>query len=338
MTESERQVEQVRRYLRLWNESLGAVEKHVLPLYAEAGQKSMEDWRQVRRCLADGTPSEVVDSTPRLLERVLHNYAMAARQTQREELDAVKVIVSAMAEATGTTRTRTAQYGDSFREASEALTAIAEIDDPNVLRAELRQSAERLRESVAAMARESEEAMRKMEAELAGFQEKLAEAEAAASTDALTGLANRRELERQLDVRVRRMKPFSVMLFDLNEFKSINDRFGHDAGDQVLRAFGRALNELVRPGDVVARWGGDEFFVIFDCGIEDALRRSREISKQVSRRYEIQWNGKRVGLPVHACSGVVEYELGEPAAEVVRRADRAMYAAKAACKPAAPPE
>jgi diguanylate cyclase len=314
------------------------VEKHVLPLYAEAGQKSMEDWRQVRRCLADGTPSEVVDSTPRLLERVLHNYAMAARQTQREELDAVKVIVTAMAEATGTTRTRTAHYGDSFREASEALTAIAEIDDPNVLRAELRQSAERLRESVAAMARESEEAMRKMEAELAGFQEKLAEAEAAASTDALTGLANRRELERQLDVRVRRMKPFSVMLFDLNEFKSINDRFGHDAGDQVLRAFGRALNELVRPGDVVARWGGDEFFVIFDCGIEDALRRSREISKQVSRRYEIQWNGKRVGLPVHACSGVVEYEMGEPAAEVVRRADRAMYAAKAACKPAAPPE
>jgi diguanylate cyclase (GGDEF)-like protein len=337
VTESERQAEHIRRCLRLWNESLGAVEKHVLPLHPEAGQKSIEDWRQVRRCLADGTPTEVIDSTPRLLERVLHNYAMEARQSQREELDAVKVIVAAMAEATGATRVRTAHYSESFRDTSEALAALAELEDPNRLRAELRKSAERLRESVAAMAKENEEAIRNLEQELAGFQEKLAEAEAAASTDALTGLANRRELERQLDLRVRRMKPFSVMLFDLNGFKSINDRFGHDAGDQILRAFGRALNDQVRPGDVVARWGGDEFFVIFDCGIEDALRRSKEISKQVSRRYEIQWNGKRLGLPVHACSGVVEYELGEAATEVVRRADRAMYAAKAAMKPAAPP-
>jgi diguanylate cyclase len=79
---------------------------------------------------------------------------------------------------------------------------------------------------------------------------------------------------------------------------------------------------------VVARWGGDEFFVILDCVMKDALRRSQQISEKLARRYEMVWNGKKTPIGLRASSGVVEYCCGETAEELFRRADQAMYAVK----------
>jgi len=104
---------------------------------------------------------------------------------------------------------------------------------------------------------------------------------------------------------------------------------GHsDCGDQVLKLFAHILNEQVRPGDVVARWGGDEFFVLFDCELKDALKRAQQIASRLSTRYEFYVDGKSVTLPLRASAGVVEYRTGESAADLFRRADQAMYAAK----------
>ena len=327
-----RALEQARRLsakcLELGRGSLRAVEEHVFPLFPEAARKAQEDWRQVYACIREEAPEDVLESTPRMVARILHNYALESRRMQREELESVKSILGVMAEAVGATRLQTNTYSESMAEVSESLGRMAETESLEELRRQLTKEAAQVRESVGKMVRESEACLLAMETDLAHFRTKLAEAEAAAATDALTGLANRRELERQMEMRIQRMTPFCALLVDLDDFKSINDRFGHECGDQALRMFASVLNEQVRPGDVVARWGGDEFFVIFDCAMKDALRRSQQISLQLSRRYSLNWKGKSISISLQASSGVVEYCYGETASALFRRADEAMYAVK----------
>jgi diguanylate cyclase len=319
----------LRKCLSFWQQSLLAVEEHVFPLFPGAAKKTEEDWHQVHACLGDNVPEAVLDSTPRLVERVLHNYALESRRTQREELDGVKAVLAVMAAAAESARTRSDSQSGDLAGVCDSLGQLAHLDNLDQLRQQLSHEAAHLRESVSRMVKENQEALAAMEADLTQFRTRLAAAETAAATDALTGLANRRELERQLENRIQSITPFCALLFDLDHFKSINDRFGHECGDQVLRQFADVLNEQVRPGDVIARWGGDEFFVVFDCTLKDALRRCQQISEKLSRRYEIHWQGKSILLPVRSSSGVVEYCRGETATELFRRADAAMYAAKA---------
>lgn len=336
ITELDQQTRFRRKCLALWRGSLRAVEIYSFPLFPESARRVEEDWQQVHKCLEEDAPDEVLESTPRLVERVLHNYAQAARKTQREHLSAVKEILEAMSNAAQSVRGRTDCYSAVLVGVSETLARLVDLDDAEELRQELGRESATLRESLAVLVREGETAMSSMEADLAQFRERLAEAESAACTDALTGLSSRRELERQMDRRVRQRRQFCAIMLDVDEFKSINDRFGHDCGDQVLRSIANLLSDLVRPGDVVARWGGDEYFILLDCGMKDAMRRTEQISVKLARRYEIKWNGMKLELPVRTSAGVVECAYGESATELFRRADEAMYAAKrgARAKPA----
>lgn len=328
----ERELEQGRRFVReclkLWQDSLRAVSEQVFPLFPEAARKVEEDWQQVHCCVRVDAPEEVLNSTPRLVERVLHNYALESRRAQREDLESVKSILAVMAEAVGSTRMRTLNYSQSMEGVCDNLEQLGQTDSVEELRRRLKQEALRVRAGLTRMVQESEASLLSMETDLRNFRTRLAAAEEAASTDPLTGVGNRRELERQLATRIKAKTPFCALLFDLDDFKSINDRFGHACGDQALRQFADVLHEQIRPGDVVARWGGDEFFVIFDCPIKDALRRSQEISALLTRRYKLDWNGKSILTTISASSGVVEYCAGETAASLFGRADEAMYLVK----------
>jgi diguanylate cyclase (GGDEF)-like protein len=89
-------------------------------------------------------------------------------------------------------------------------------------------------------------------------------------TDRLTGIANREAIVRRIEDRILRHRrqgddrPFAVLFVDLNKFKQVNDRFGHDVGDRVLTEIGQRLTTSVREGDLAARFGGDEFIVLLD--------------------------------------------------------------------------
>ena len=162
-----------------------------------------------------------------------------------------------------------------------------------------------------------------------GYEEEL---KRLASFDALTGLPNRRLLADRLKQAIahasRTGECFSVCMLDLDRFKPVNDRYGHEAGDEVLRVIAQRLGNTLRTEDTVARLGGDEFVLVIREGGHDGAILER-ILESVSQPIPL----RRAGAIVHvdASVGVVTFSEGRPCEgdQLLREADQAVYRAKA---------
>ena len=144
--------------------------------------------------------------------------------------------------------------------------------------------------------------------------------------DPLTGVLNRRGFEQQGAAAIRNSDVGAVLYLDLNQFKSINDRFGHQAGDALLKAFGHRLGFCLRPEDVLGRLGGDEFAIVLpSVGIEDVKHIAQRLVQTASEAYIIQ--GQEI-----KCTASVGISLmpqhGEELWHLLSVADQAMYDAK----------
>jgi diguanylate cyclase (GGDEF)-like protein/PAS domain S-box-containing protein len=158
----------------------------------------------------------------------------------------------------------------------------------------------------------------------------LAELKLAASRDALTGLANRGELEVQMsklviDYARDQNRPFSVIFADADHFKNINDTHGHSVGDQVLIDLSRLLEQETYSGELVGRYGGEEFVILCpDTKLDEAIRRAERIRHSI----ELSQVGGVANLRVTASFGASQVEPGDTIEKVLRRADLALYQAK----------
>lgn len=164
----------------------------------------------------------------------------------------------------------------------------------------------------------------------------LAELAARATTDALTGVNNRRAGSEALIAEIERarryQRPLAIALFDLDDFKKINDDFGHEVGDNVLRAFARVLESTARSTDVVARWGGEEFLAIVHEADLDAARvfaeRVRGGLTEANPLAEALEDRPAAVRPVTCSAGIAVLAPEDDADTIVRRADAALYQAK----------
>ena len=144
--------------------------------------------------------------------------------------------------------------------------------------------------------------------------------------DPLTGLFNRRYIEQRLEDEIKRSqrhgRTLSVILFDLDEFKQVNDTYGHGAGDSLLKAFADRLSKATRGSDASARYGGDEFLVVLPgCkpeNVQHVLKRLEGIHVEIEGH----------NLPVALSAGWAELLPGESTKELLARADAALYANK----------
>ncbi len=158
------------------------------------------------------------------------------------------------------------------------------------------------------------------------LQARAEELERLATFDSLTGLSNRRVAEERLAAEAsrsaRHSQPLTVIAFDLDRFKEINDTYGHAAGDQVLKEFSRRLESAVRKSDIAARMGGDEFLILLpEC---DTSRVQLLLDRL--RNMQITYAGTRI--PICFSAGWVGYENGETPEHFLERADRTLYAEK----------
>jgi len=147
-----------------------------------------------------------------------------------------------------------------------------------------------------------------------------------ATVDALTGLYNRRFAEDRLKAEINRSRryghPLTVVAIDLNDFKPVNDKYGHAAGDQVLKEFAERLVAAIRVSDLAVRMGGDEFLVILpECPVS-------QVQTMLARLVPMEVNFQGQKIPVTFAAGWVGYEHGETPEQFVERADQTLYADK----------
>ncbi len=172
----------------------------------------------------------------------------------------------------------------------------------------------------------------------------LSRLQAESMIDELTGLYNRRGMEASLSRERARFRrgdgKFSVLYIDLDNFKQINDRFGHDVGDRAIRAAARVFSTMLRATDTATRCGGDEFvLVLSDIGHEEATAVAERISATIGRTEITANSGEAINLG--GSIGVSSTDEGDGADNILGRADKAMYTAKrqrrSAGQPAAQP-
>jgi diguanylate cyclase len=170
-----------------------------------------------------------------------------------------------------------------------------------------------------------------LEQRLSQTRKKLNETEAENSIDPLTQVYNRRHLDQQLEWSIRSAKngrSFALAMLDIDDFKLINDKHGHQVGDRVLCSLARTIRSMVRSRDLLARYGGEEFALLLQgVSVEKAAERCQKFIETI-RSADFRCNGSAPPLKVSLSCGLTDYVQGDSASDVIQRADQALYQAK----------
>jgi diguanylate cyclase len=176
------------------------------------------------------------------------------------------------------------------------------------------------------------ERIQQLENETAALERSLLREQRMAMLDALTGIANRLGYDERIEQEFKRWRrfrqPLSIIAWDLDRFKTINDSYGHRAGDRVLRAFAKLLREKVRETDFVARYGGEEFIMLLIGTPTEAARGVAALIREEIDRLGFHFRGTPV--KVTASCGITEIRVDDTPETLFDRADRALYRAKEA--------
>jgi diguanylate cyclase (GGDEF)-like protein len=295
--------------------------------YNEAGEPDLaESLESHRRQLAEVTDDDtLVEVAEGCLEAARAAVARACRRQteQRAELtrfvELVRDTVNVLGSDGHDPSTEINKAADRFNE-------LLEIEDVGQLRVRLAEEVTGLRQLAEERQRQWRDATGVFMARVAVLEAQLAGVREEAALDPLTKIGNRRHFESSLSDQLRKPKrQFVVALFDVDDFKRINDAHGHAMGDRVLQETARALKTSMRPGDLLARIGGDEFAAIA-TGL--TLRQSETRMEAALASITAHLRHVEGLIPVSLSCGVAECSAGDTAQSLLGRADQALYDAK----------
>ncbi len=279
-----------------------------------------------RRLGIDASP-DLLKHTQQQVEIRLQEWGERTSEHLKSKADEVKELLIALAKTAESVGDRNTGYTQQFRSLTSRLENIADLDDLTEIRTSLVKGVQELKSSVDQMKRDSEQLVAQLQAEVTTYETRLREVEHLVLKDELTGVANRRSVEERMYWNIANEHTFCVVVLDLNRFKQVNDKYGHLAGDDLLRQFATELHSNSRSGDLVGRWGGDEFVLLLSCDAAGANFHVERIKEWVFGKYVLQ-NGtgnKILNIQVDAAIGVAEWRRGMTAQQLISEADKAMY-------------
>jgi diguanylate cyclase len=222
-------------------------------------------------------------------------------------------------------------YDASLSGASEKLTSAQSHEEIRSVVDTLTKSTHEMRDTNKAL----EERLALSRTEISSLQQSLEAIRAESLTDPLTGLGNRKYFDRSIETLVQSAmasgEPLSLLMFDIDHFKSFNDSYGHLTGDQVLRLVGMSLKQTIKGQDITARYGGEEFAVVLpNTALRQALTVADHIRRAVmSKELKKKSTGEILGR-VTISVGVSMLKPGDDTDSLIERADACLYAAKRA--------
>jgi diguanylate cyclase len=222
-----------------------------------------------------------------------------------------------------------ARYDDSLCGATEKLEAAESRDQVKTVVESLVKSAREMRDINKAL----EERLTLSKSEISNLQQSLEAIRAESLTDPLTGLGNRKYFDRSIEMAVQNAiangEPLSLLMFDIDHFKSFNDSYGHLTGDQVLRLVAMSLKQTIKGQDITARYGGEEFAVVLpNTALRQALTVADHIRRAVmAKELKKKSTGEILGR-VTISVGVSMLKPDDDTDSLIERADACLYAAK----------
>lgn len=282
----------------------------------------------------DSSCSEIAGTDAEVQEE-LEMWGRRTAAHYRQKASEAKDLLMAMARAAESVGARDQRCAEQMQKVTSQLQAIATLDDLTRMRESIKKSAADLKISIDRMNTEGKAAIEELQKQVRCYRTRLEEAEEIASRDALTGIRNRLNIENQMDARIASNTPFCVAILDIDDFKKINDEFGHVIGDELLKQFAGELQSICRSADMIGRWGGDEFIILLDCGLDEALAQRDRLRNWVCGNYTVQGSAGATKVILNLSIGTAEYRPGEPIKELLARADDAMYEHKGISRKAA---
>lgn len=273
-----------------------------------------------------------LDDVGQRLKEVIFRQS-ALKKNLNEAKERLKIMLAGFVDHLASFSESTSDYHDKIEKCAGKISAandLAELND--VIEEVMRETriiqinAQRSRDDLNAMKARVGEA----EQEIVRLQNELSETSELVRHDQLTGALNRKGLEEALDRELarsqRRKTPICVALLDVDNFKSLNDTYGHHTGDDALVHLARVIRETMRPHDSLVRYGGEEFLIILpDTPLPDAVSALTRLQRELTKRFFLYQNEK---LLITFSAGVTAFRAGETRNEAISRADASMYQAK----------
>jgi diguanylate cyclase len=267
------------------------------------------------------------------LEQIYETYLSHIKTTDRIDRVGARVIgeIDDVIRLLADALTMSTSYDANLAGASERLVTAENGDQIKAIVESLLHATRQMRNTNKVL----EERLMLSKTEISSLQQSLEAIRAESLTDPLTGLGNRKYFDRSIEMAVENAiasgEPLSLLMFDIDHFKSFNDSYGHLTGDQVLRLVGMSLKQTIKGQDITARYGGEEFAVVLpNTALRQALTVADHIRRAVmSKELKKKSTGEMLGR-VTISVGVSMLKPGDDTDSLIERADACLYAAKRA--------
>jgi len=247
-------------------------------------------------------------------------------------------IIDLMTAAVGGLDNENRDFYSSIRSQGERFEEITLLDDIKRIKSEMVREVDKMRSMVRDKESLDQKTLDSLSSQVDILKKELNKARHSANTDGLTGVNNRKALDHHLRSLVERntitRTPFSLLMMDLDDFKQLNDTYGHTVGDRMLLAFAQKCRAAVRSDDFLARYGGEEFTLILPgSSLRNATKKAKQLCQSIAAaQYAADDSPKADVVSITVSIGVSAYQNGDTVKRLVDRADQCLYKAKAAGK------